>query len=158
MKVLKIQEGGLSLQTSKYNSKKELRDSREFNFGSIWKVDDRGVDIPQIDRTKKTRSYHPERWVIVISNNNENFHPLCPIVTVAPLSSRTDLKRPFDLELSQSKDNLKYDSVLQLKLSQPILKVDLFDSQGEISDESKEELFVLLEDYYGLTYDDYEEN
>lgn len=97
---------------------------------------------------------HQERWVVVISNNNQNYNPVCPIVTVAPLSSRTDLKKKFDLELYNSRDNVKLDSLLQLQLSQPILKVDLFDLQGEISQDAKDELLFLIEDYFGLTYED----
>ena len=65
-----------------------------------------------------------------------------------------DLKRPFDLELYNLKDNVKTDCLLQLKLSQPILKADLYEYQGEISNDAKEELMVLLEDFYGLTYDE----
>jgi mRNA-degrading endonuclease toxin of MazEF toxin-antitoxin module len=137
------------LSSQSYSSRKDLRDEREFHFGSIWKVDDQDVAIPQIDKLGD-RTIHQERWVVVISNNSENYHPLCPIVTVAPLSHRTDLKRPFDLELFQSRDNVKLDCLLQLKLSQPILKVDLYENQGEISEEAKTELQVLLDEYYGL--------
>ncbi|MET3699364.1 PemK-like, MazF-like toxin of type II toxin-antitoxin system [Bacillus oleivorans] len=71
---------------------------RKFEFGSVWKIDDRDVTIPQVDKLGK-RKEHEERWVVVISNNRENYHQLCPIVTVAPLSHRTDLKKPFDLGL-----------------------------------------------------------
>lgn len=137
------------MSSQSYSSRKDLRDEREFHFGSIWKVDDQDVAIPQIDKLGD-RTIHQERWVVVISNNSENYHPLCPIVTVAPLSHRTDLKRPFDLELFQSRDNVKLDCLLQLKLSQPILKVDLYENQGEISEEAKTELQVLLDEYYGL--------
>lgn len=142
------------MPSTEYQSREELRDRREFVFGSVWKIDDRDVEIPQSDKIKKPRFYHKERWVVVISNNSENYHPLCPVVTVAPLSHRIDLKRPFDLDLSKARDNTKVDCLLQLKLSQPILKVDLFEFQGEISDETKEELMILLEDYYGLTYEE----
>ncbi|MBN6205038.1 type II toxin-antitoxin system PemK/MazF family toxin [Ralstonia pickettii] len=140
------------MQEAKYQSRSELHDEREFNFGSVWKVDDRDIGIPQIDKLD-SRTLHNERWVVVISNNTENFHPLCPIVTVAPLSHRVDLQRDFDLLLSNTNDNVKVDCLLQLKLSQPILKVDLFENQGEISLEKKEELMVSLEDFYGLTYE-----
>lgn len=140
------------MRKTEYQSTSELRDEREFNFGSVWKVDDKEVGIPQIDKLN-SRNFHEQRWVVVISNNRENYHPLCPIVTVAPLSRRTDLKKPFDLILSKDYDNVKVDCLLQLKLSQPILKVDLFEYQGDISLSKKEELMVLIEDFYGLTYD-----
>lgn len=134
--ILKILEGGLILQSTSYRSRRDLKDEREFQFGDVWKVDDRDVSIPQIDKLN-SRSIHKERWVVVVSNNSENTHPLCPIVTVAPLSHRTDLKRTLDLDIYRDSDNVKVDCVLQLKLSQPILKVDLFEYQGSISDNVK---------------------
>lgn len=136
-----------------YQSRKELYDQREFQFGTVWKIDDRDIAIPQIDKLG-TRNIHEERWVVVVSNNRENFHPLCPIITVAPLSHRTDLKREFDLELNPHTDNVRVPSLLQLKLSQPILKVDLFEQQGHLSEEKKEELLVSIEEYFGLSFDD----
>ncbi|MFD1416008.1 type II toxin-antitoxin system PemK/MazF family toxin [Oceanobacillus jeddahense] len=124
------------MQSTSYRSRRDLKDEREFQFGDVWKVDDRDVSIPQIDKLN-SRSIHKERWVVVVSNNSENTHPLCPIVTVAPLSHRTDLKRTLDLDIYRDSDNVKVDCVLQLKLSQPILKVDLFEYQGSISDNVK---------------------
>lgn len=136
-----------------YESRKDLFDQREFQFGSVWKIDDRDVAIPQMDKLGQ-RNLHKDRWVVVISNNNENYHPLCPVVTVAPLSHRVDLKRHYDLELNPVADNVRVPCLLQLKLSQPILKVDLFEEQGQISDEKKEEVQVLLEDFYGLSFEE----
>ncbi|MGD6942461.1 type II toxin-antitoxin system PemK/MazF family toxin [Cytobacillus gottheilii] len=104
-----------------------------------------------------TRNTHVERWVVVVSNNSENYHPLCPVVTVAPLSSRTDLKKKHDLELFSNSDHVKDDCLLQLKLSQLILKKELYDLQGEISQDKKVELQVTLETYYGLVDEEEEE-
>jgi mRNA-degrading endonuclease toxin of MazEF toxin-antitoxin module len=153
MKGLKIQGGELILPSHNYSSRKELKDVREFEFGSVWKIDDRDISIPQADKLGG-RLIHQERWVVVISNNNENFHPLCPVVTVAPLSHRTDLKRSFDLELFKDEDKVSVHSLLQLKLCQPILKVDLYEEQGHISDGKKDELQVLIEDFYGLSFEE----
>lgn len=132
-----------------YRNNRDFFDNREFNFGQVWKLDDSEIVIPQIDHLG-TRTIHPERWVVVISNNSENYHPLCPIVTVAPLSTRIDLKKMHDLELSKENDNVKDDCLLQLKLGQPILKKELFELKGEISNDKKIELQVLLETYFGL--------
>ena len=140
-----------------YQSKRDLFDARNFSFGQVWKLDDNEIVIPGEDHLG-TRVVHKERWVVVISNNSGNYHPLCPIVTVAPLSTRTDLKRLYDLELFSTNDNVKRDCLLQLTLSQPILKKELYDLQGEISDPKKVELQVLLDSYYGLeTEEDTEE-
>ena len=67
------------------------------------------------------------------------------------------LKKLHDLELFSSNDSVREDCLLQLKLAQPILKKELYDLQGEISQEKKIELQVLLETYYGLV-DEEEEN
>lgn len=141
------------MPSANYRDRQELNDSRGFAFGSIWKVDDRNVAIPQVDRME-TRNFHDERWVVVISNNRENYHPLCPVVTVAPLSHRVDLKRPYDLELFRERDNVKVDCLLQLKLAQPILKVDLYENKKEISEQAMIELQALIEDYFNITYED----
>lgn len=132
-----------------YKNRRDFNDSREFDFGSVWLVDDREVSIPREDKLGG-RNFHKERWVVVISNNSENYHPLCPTVTIAPLSHRVDLKRPNDLQLSSSEDNVAVDCLLQLKLSQPIIKRELYECKGDISDAKKVELQVLLEEYYGL--------
>ncbi|GGH83472.1 hypothetical protein JOD43_002098 [Pullulanibacillus pueri] len=132
-----------------YNSRKQLIDERQFVFGSVWKVDDRHISLPTADRTD-SRKKHEDRWVVVVSNSSENHHPLCPVVSVAPLSHRTDLKRNFDLELFNKRDSVAVDCLLQLKLMQPILKVDLFECQNEISIDAKVELQVLLQEFFGL--------
>ena len=129
-------------------------DEREFHFGDIYKINDKLISLPRSDRIEGGRNYHPERWIVVISNNEENYHPLCPVVTVAPLSHRTDLKRPFDLELFKERDDVKYDCLLSLQAKQSILKVDLHEYKGSISYEKKEELLALIAMYYGLDEDD----
>jgi mRNA interferase MazF len=65
---------------------------------------------------------------------------MCPIVTVAPLSHRTDLKRKFDVLLYVGKDNVKKDCIAQMQLIQPICKVDLGEYLGFISTEKQAEI------------------
>lgn len=132
-----------------YQSNRDFFDDRSFSFGQVWKLDDSEIVIPQTDHLQ-TRIIHEERWVVVTSNNSENYHPLCPIVTVSPLSTRVDLKKMYDLELDKANDNVKENCLLQLKLTQPILKKELYDLKGEISDDKKVELQVLLESFFGL--------
>ncbi|WP_059105278.1 type II toxin-antitoxin system PemK/MazF family toxin [Shouchella shacheensis] len=141
------------MSRSRYADRRALFDRREFSFGSVWVIKDAEVSIPQADKIGK-RWQHDERWVVVISNNIENYHPLCPIVTIAPLSPRTDLKKRYDLELHSSHDNVAVDCLGQLQLTQPVIKKDLTDYKGIISEDKLDELQILLEDYYGLTYED----
>ncbi|MBD7967780.1 hypothetical protein H9647_06880 [Paenibacillus sp. Sa2BVA9] len=135
--------------TQRYAGKRALFDDRKFNFGDVWILSDELITIPQADGTN-TRKLHSERWVVITSNNVENYHPLCPIVTVSPLSHVVELAKEFDLELLPNTDNVKDKSLLQIKLMQPILKKDLATCKGPISEIKKVELQVLLEDFLGL--------
>lgn len=139
----------MSPQLTKYTNRRELIDNREFIFGQIFLIDDEIINLPSSDRIDKRVTHH-DRWVVVISNNDENIHPLAPTVTVAPLSHRIDLKMEFDLEIFKESDCVKVDSLIILKAMQPVCKVDLRDRQGEISDEKKEELIALIQFYFGL--------
>lgn len=139
----------MSPQITGYLDRKELYDRREFRFGQVFKLDDELINLPASDRIGK-RDQHYDRWVVVISNNDENIHPLAPTVTVAPLSHRTDLKRPFDLEIFSGVDSVDVDCLIMLKAMQPVCKVDLRDYMGEISEDKKEELLALIQLYYGL--------
>lgn len=139
--------------TPRFANKRALFDDRKFNFGEVWLVDDNLINMPHVDHIGARRS-HQDRWVVVISNNVENVHPLCPIVTVAPLSHRVELMKEHDLLLESSEDNVNCDCLLQIKLTQPVIKKDLRDCKGPISEDKKVELQVLLEDFYGLHDDE----
>ncbi|MNC32802.1 hypothetical protein D3C81_358460 [compost metagenome] len=133
----------------RFVDKRALFDDRKFNFGDVWIVTDEFVTMPQADHTG-TRKRHNERWVVVTSNNEENFHPLCPIITVAPLSHQIQLLKKFDLMLKKENDSVNVDSLLQIKLMQPLLKKDLKEYKGAISEDRKIDLQVLIEDFFGL--------
>lgn len=137
----------------RFPDRKALIDGRKFNFGDVWIVKDKHITMPQSDHIGK-RKYHHKRAVVVISNNNENYHPLCPIVTVAPLSHQVELMKDFDLKLLKEEDNVETDCLLQLKLAQPILKKDLSEFKGTISEGKKVETQVLIEEFFGLIEED----
>lgn len=131
-----------------------LIDRRKFPFGSIWVIKDNLIVFPAEDRIG-VRKLHNERWVVVVSNSPTNHSPHCPVVTVAPLTSRVDIQRKFDLRLYKGRDNVKMDSLIKLQHMQPALKIDLKECKGEISDDAKDELYELISEYFGFTlYDD----
>lgn len=144
----------MSAELNQYTSRKQLIDKRDFRFGDIYIISDHLINLPISDRMEGGRNHHEERWVVIISNNVENNHPFAPTVTIAPLSHRFELKRPFDLELFKRNDNVKYDCLLMLKASQPVLKVDLGTRQSAISDDKMDELMALIALYYGLDIDE----
>ncbi|WP_338826257.1 hypothetical protein MTBGP_09500 [Moorella thermoacetica] len=133
----------MSPEIDQYKSRRELIDNREFQIGEIYLINDGHISIPQADRLKGGRKYHHLRPVVIIHNNEENINPLCPTVMIAPLSSRTDLKRPFDLPIFKDTDGVEEDCLIQLNLSQPVLKVDLSDCLGQISMDKIKELIAL---------------
>lgn len=121
-----------------------IKDAREFKFGCIWKVRDALINLPNIDRTTKERTYHFTRCVVIVDNSEENFNENSLTISVAPISHRTDCKRNFDIDLFAETDSVKEDSVLMLDYIQPILKVDLYECVGSISDNKKYELFDMM--------------
>lgn len=137
----------------KFDTIDDLYDEREFEFGQIWKVRDIAVTIPNADRVKGIRKERYVRLVVVISNNKDNFNPVSPTVTVCPVTKRVDLLRESDLEVFPDDENsLDCESKIQIGLKQPILKVDLYNEPiGFLSDIDKENLILLIEEYYGLS-------
>lgn len=133
-----------------YSSISDLADGRVFEFGQIYLISDELLTIPDADRVTSGRDLKPIRPVIIVSNNSQNYNPVCPIVTVAPLSSRVDLYRPNDLELFAGQDGVVRDCILRYSLCQPVLKKDIGDCKGEISVGKKQELLAIIEGFYGL--------
>jgi hypothetical protein len=134
-----------------YSSLSELADNRTFEFGQIYLITDQLLSIPDADRVVDGRNIRTLRPIVIISNNGENTNPVCPTITVAPLSKRADLFRPNDLELFKKQDKVVIDCILRFSLAQPVLKKDIGDLKGKISKGKKQELITIIEEYYGLT-------
>lgn len=130
-----------------------LIDTRIFEFGEVWTISDELISIPDADRTNE-RALHAYRSVLVVSNNSGNTNPLNPVVTIVPFSHRTDCMRMGDVELYAVRDNLKFDSLARLRLLQPVLKADLVKRIAIISDDGKEEIFIGLEEFFGLVVEE----
>lgn len=134
-------------------SREELIDERCFEIGEIYYINDSLINIPNIDRLKDgSRKIHEGRMVVIVHHNEQNYNKFCPVVAVAPLSSRIDLKRPFDLIVNKDDvdGNLKYDSIIQLQLIQPVLKVDLERCIGRLKEYKIEELIAMQLEMIGI--------
>ena len=140
-------------QTTKYSKKAELIDDREFELGQIWLRKDELLTIPQADRIKNGRKMHEIRAVVITQNNEQNYNKMCPIITVAPLSHRIDLKRKYDVELSSANDNVDCDCIVQIPLCQPVLKIDLEEMKGIISTEKMAEIIDAQLERLGIDID-----
>ena len=136
-----------------YHSEADLVDYRKFNFGELWLIEDGLINIPDADRLGN-RVTHNKRAVVIIDNSSQNYSPFIPVINAAPISSRIDCSRLFDIILSKDTDEVKTDSLLRLTLAQPFLKKDLERKAGEISDNSKTAVIDALIEKVGIDSDD----
>lgn len=128
-------------------------DYRTFEFGSIWTLPDDTISIPDADRDG-SRNYHQTRVVVVVSNNRTNTDPLTPVISIMPLSHRTDCLRYGDVLLSATNESVRVDSVLRVRLLQPALKADLVRCVGQLSTEACEDILASIEEFFGLIVDE----
>lgn len=129
--------------------RESLLDVREFEFGQVWTVSDELISIPDADRIGE-RDLHQYRSVLIVSNHSGNSNPLLPVVTVAPLSHRVELMKKGDVELEAQRDNLRVDSIVRLRLMQPVLKADIVNHVATISDDGKEDILNTIEEFFSL--------
>ncbi|MCL6450561.1 MAG: type II toxin-antitoxin system PemK/MazF family toxin [Acetobacteraceae bacterium] len=71
------------------------------------------------------------RPVVVVFSHPYNSEPTYPIVVVAPLSTRVDMRKDCDLELQPEPDRVRERCLLRLGLIQPVCKVDLAGPRAE---------------------------
>ena len=100
--------------------------------GDVCLVNDEVVAIPETPDEK--RVYHENGRICVILSN----HELCekvsmPIVSIAPVSHRVDLKDACDFPIfPNSKNGLDADSLVMLGHIQPVRKTDVFKKVGSL--------------------------
>lgn len=133
-----------------YRFKNDVIDDREFVFGDIWQIRDELIDIPNADRIINGRKYHFSRCVVIISNSEENFDKDSLPISVAPISSRTDCIRRYDVELTKDIDGVLEDSIVMLDYIQPVLKKDLYKCVGNVSNEKKIDIYESLSVKLGM--------
>ncbi|MGI6633282.1 MAG: type II toxin-antitoxin system PemK/MazF family toxin [Bacillota bacterium] len=120
--------------------------TRDYKQGEIYLVADEKVIMPD-----GQREYHKSRPVVILSEHPLNRTPLYPLILVAPLSTRVDVKQSCDLLLKADVDGVERDCLLKLNLSQPFLKVDLSrEPVGCLSQEAIERMLALMLDLLGI--------
>jgi mRNA-degrading endonuclease toxin of MazEF toxin-antitoxin module len=102
--------------------------------GGVYILRDEKVSIPDGDEAGN-RKQHDFRVVILLSNQSVCNSIACPVVTIAPLSSKLIPRAETDLIIGRStKNGLDCDSRIMFGYMQPILK-DEFERQiGELDD------------------------
>lgn len=102
---------------------------RKIQRGEIYLIADALIVLPETRLpSRPERDLHENRLVLILQTDFDNDDPLYPTILVAPLSHRVDLQDQRDFKLSAGQAGLEHDSIVQLGLIQPVLKIDL---QGE---------------------------
>lgn len=139
----------------KYKDRSQIKDDRQFAFGEVWKVRDELITLLPNDRIEKARNLHPSRTVVVIQNSLENCDEESPIIRIAPLAHRIEFQEKFDVILypdllDEKRDGVIRECMVQLQLTQPMLKIDMFEKMAEVSEAKKEEIMAVIFNMLGL--------
>ena len=142
-----------------YKDVQDLKDTREFAFGEIWKLRDELIRLLPSDRVVDKRKIHYSRTVLVVQNCLENNDEESLLIRVAPITTTIRFLQKFDVLLYPNEGDIKRDDVLrkcmaQIQLTQPILKKDMYEQVGEISNEKKEEVAAIKLELLGINLDD----
>ena len=100
--------------------------SRPITRGEIYWVQDDIIVFPtQRLPNEPERAMHKGRPVVVLQTDLDNSNPTYPTVLIAPISSQVQFKDDKDVKLTAGQGGLPQDSLVQLGLIQPILKIEL---------------------------------
>jgi mRNA-degrading endonuclease toxin of MazEF toxin-antitoxin module len=102
--------------------------------GGVYALDDSLIKIPDGDLAGN-RTKHDFRTVVVLSNQNICNSIACPVITVVPLSHILTPRAETDLIIGKDAENkLEHDSRLMFGYIQPLLKSDLKNQIGVLSE------------------------
>ncbi len=125
---------------------------RKVQRGEIYLIVDALIVLPETRLPSKPgRELHENRPVLILQTNLDNDDPLYPTILVAPLSHRVDLQDQRDFNLSAGQASLEHDSIVQLGLTQPVLKIDLQgEAPGKVGDITMNDIDAVLAANLGL--------
>lgn len=127
----------------------DTKDDRLFQFGEVWQIRDSLISIPNADRIVNGRKIHYVRCVVITQNNSSNWDSNSLNIYVAPISSKVNFKRKYDVTLTPEKDGVKEESIIMMDYIQPVLKKDLYKEVAEISEDAKSEMYVMMGYQFG---------
>jgi len=125
---------------------------RKVQRGETYLIADDLIVLPETRLPSKPgRELHENRPVLILQTNLDNDDPLYPTILVAPLSHRVDLQDQRDFKLSARQAGLEHDSIVQLGLTQPVLKIDLQgEALGKVDDITMNDIDAVLAANLGL--------
>jgi mRNA interferase MazF len=112
--------------------------------GGVYLLRDDSISLPDSDPSGN-RTKHNFRTVILLSNQNICNSSACPVVTIAPLSSKLNPRAETDLIIARTPENgLDRDSRVMFGYIQPICK-DEFDRQiGRLDDSQWDQIMAKI--------------
>ena len=125
---------------------------RKVQRGEIYLIADALIVLPETRLSSKPgRELHESRPVLILQTNLDKDDPLYRTILVAPLSHRVDLQDQRDFKLSARQAGLEHDSIVQLGLTQPVLKIDLQgEALGKVDDIMMNDIDAVLAANLGL--------
>lgn len=142
------------MSSSKINNYDKLFTNDDFEFGEIYYIKDELITMPETDR-RAIRELKPGRMVVIVHDTSDNSDEECPFLTVAPISTKTELKLPNDILIEpndvKENDGVTKSSKICIYLQQPILKVDLERKVGILNQNKLDELLFAQLDLIGCS-------
>lgn len=125
---------------------------RKVQRGEIYLIADDLIVLPETRLPSKLgRELHENRPVLILQTNLDNDDPLYLTILAVPLSHRVDLQDQRDFKLSAGQAGLEHDSIVQLGLTQPVLKIDLQgEALGKVDDITMNDIDAVLAANLGL--------
>lgn len=125
---------------------------KKIKRGEIYLFSDKWIVLPKTRiPSQPPRIEHPERLVLILQSDSDNDDVSYPIILIAPLSHRTDLKDDKDYELHKGDGGIWMDSLVQLGLIQPVLKIELIGNPiGELDTVTMNEINAIIAANLGL--------
>ncbi|MCK4402665.1 MAG: type II toxin-antitoxin system PemK/MazF family toxin [Dehalococcoidia bacterium] len=125
---------------------------RKVQRGEIYLIADDLIVLPETRLPSKPgRELHENRPVLILQTNLDNDDPLYLTILAAPLSHRVDLQDQRDFKLSAGQAGLEHDSIVQLGLTQPVLKIALQgEALGKVDDITMNDIDAVLAANLGL--------
>ncbi len=112
--------------------------------GEVYYISDSYVHFADADTS--TRTARPNRYVLVLQGDEYALMQHCPSVLVAPMSSQTRTKRPWEFLLPDNAGGQPGDSIVKLQLAQPVPREALEQGElkGRVPAATMQQLFQLL--------------
>jgi len=125
---------------------------RKVQRGEIYLIADDLIVLPETRLPSKPgRELHENRPVLILQTTLDNDDPLYLTILAAPLSHRVGLQDQRDFKLSAGQAGLEHDSIVQLGLTQPVLKIDLQgEALGKVDDITMNDIDAVLAANLGL--------